>query len=285
MRYYFVLFPLVALLAAPPAAAASADTLANIKATKTLRLGHREQARPFSFARDGKSPDGYSVDLCLKVSEAIKQHLKLDKLTVKWVPVQASNRISLVQQGKIDLECGVTTVTLSRLEKVDFSNLIFVDGGTTMARKASEMHRLTDLDGRKVAVVKGTTTEDALRRGLPLRKISIEITEVADFDQGLKLLEQGTVDALAGDRSTLIGVGKASREPGQFALLDEDFSLEPIALMMRRGDPDFRLVVNRELSRLYRTGDVDEVFYKWFGQLGNPSILTKAMFYLNALHE
>lgn len=285
MRYCLVLFPLITLLAAPPAAAASSDTLAKIKATKTIRLGHREQARPFSFAREDKSPDGYSVDLCLKVTEAIKQHLKLDKLTAKWVPVQATNRISLVEQGKIDLECGVTTVTLSRLEKVDFSNLIFVDGGTTMVKKASEMHRLADLGGKKVAVVKGTTTEDALRRALPVRRISVETIEVPDFGQGLQLLEQGKVDALAGDRTTLVGVGDASRDPEQFALLDEDFSVEPIALMMRRGDPDFRLVVNRELSRLYRTGDVDEVFYKWFGQLGKPSILTKAMFYLNGLPE
>jgi glutamate/aspartate transport system substrate-binding protein len=282
-RYLF-LFPLLALLVAPAHAEAPKDTLANIKATKTINLGYREYARPYAFSNDARSPDGYSVDLCRKVVDSIKSSLKLDKLTVNWVPVTADNRIGLVQQGKIDLECGSTTVTLSRLEKVDFSNLIFVDGGTTMVKKSSGMARLADLNGKKVAVLAGTTTEDALRRGLPVRGIKVEIVVVPDFDAGMQQFSQGKVDALAGDRTTLIGVGRASRIADQISLLDEDFSVEPIALMMRR-DPDFRLAVNRELSRLYRTGDVDEIFYKWFGQLGKPSVLTKAMFYLNGLHE
>jgi ABC-type amino acid transport substrate-binding protein len=280
---YLILFPLLALLAAP-ASADGPDTLARIKATKTITFGYREFARPYAFTGDAKTPDGYSVDLCRKVADSIKSSLKLDQLAVNWVPVTAENRIEMVQHGKVDLECGSTTVTLSRLEKVDFSNLIFVDGGTAMAKKTSGMARLADLNGKKIAVVTGTTTEDALRRGLPVRKINVEIVPVTDFRQGLAQLEQGKVDALAGDRTTLIGVGGASKKPEQFSLLDEDFSVEPIALVMRR-DPDFRLAVNRELSRLYRTGDVDVIFYKWFGQLGKPSVLTKAMFYLNGLHD
>jgi ABC-type amino acid transport substrate-binding protein len=282
-RYLFLL-PLLALLVASAHAEAPKDTLANIKATKTINLGYREYARPYAFSNDAHSPDGYSVDLCRKVVDSIKSGLKLDKLAVNWVPVTADNRIGLVQQGKIDLECGSTTVTLSRLEKVDFSNLIFVDGGTAMVKKSSGMARLADLNGKKIAVLAGTTTEDVLRRGLPVRGIKVEIVVVPDFDVGMQQFSQGKVDALAGDRTTLTGVGRASRIADQVSLLDEDFSLEPIALMMRR-DPDFRLAVNRELSRLYRTGDVDQIFYKWFGQLGKPSILTKAMFYLNGLHE
>jgi ABC-type amino acid transport substrate-binding protein len=270
----------------PPALADSQPgTLDKIKSSGTLVLGHRESAASFSFRRTDGTPDGYSVDLCLKVAEGIKRQLKLDNLKIKWVQVSAEDRLAAVEKGTVDLECGVTTVTISRMERVDFSNLIFVDGGTMMVKKASGMLRLEDLKGKKVAVQPGTTTIDALRQSLPRRKVNVEIVSVPDLAQGLALLEQGKVDALAGDRTVLVGLGAASKNADQLSLLDEDFSFEPFAFMLRRGDADFRLAVNRELSALYRSGDVDEIFYRWFGTLGNPSVLTKAMFYLNAFQE
>jgi len=284
------LIALFSLLAATAAAAPAADnvpkgTLARIKATKTINLGHREQSRPFSFVGEDRKPAGYSVDLCLKVVDGIKQQLGLQQLKVNWVPLQSNDRVDAVADGKVDLVCGVTTVTLSRLERVEFSNYIYVDGGTTLVKKASGMQRLADLNGKKVAVQPGTTTIGALRQTLPRRKINVEVVEVPNLAQGMQLLEQGKVDALAADRTVLISTGNASREPKEWALLDEDFSLEPIALMMQRGDPGFRLAVNRELAKLYRSGDVDEIFFRWFGQLGKPSVLIQAMFYLNGLQD
>jgi ABC-type amino acid transport substrate-binding protein len=284
-RILIALFSLLAATAAGAAADAPKGTIARIKATHSIILGHREQARPFSFAGDDGKPAGYSVDLCLKVVEGLRQALHMRRIRVKWVPLQADNRVQAVAAGKVDLECGVTTVTLSRLERVDFSSYIYVDGGTALARKASGMHRLADLDGRTVAVQPGTTTLAALREALPRRRINVQVVEVPGLAQGMQLLEQGKVDALAADRTVLINTGNASREPGEWALLDEDFSLEPIALMMKRGDADFRLAVNRELAKLYRSGDVDEIFYRWFGQLGNPGVLLRAMFYLNGLQD
>ena len=279
----------LAALALTSATALAADapkgTISRIKATKTITLGHREQARPFSFVGEDGKPAGYSVDLCLRVVDGLREQLRLSQLKVKWVPLQADNRVAAVANGKVDLECGVTTVTLSRLARVDFSSYIYVDGGTAMAKKAAGLHRLADLDGKKVAVQPGTTTLRELREGLPRRRINVEVVEVADVARGIELLEQGKVDALAADRTVLIGTGNASREPAQWALLDEDFSMEPLALMMKRGDPDFRLAVNRELAKLYRTGDVDEIFYRWFGQLGNPGVLLRAMFYMNGLQD
>lgn len=286
-RSLIALFSLLAATAAaaPAAADVAKGTFARIKATKTINLGHREQSRPFSFVGEDRKPAGYSVDLCLKVVDGIKQQLGLQQLKVNWVPLQSNDRVDAVADGKVDLVCGVTTVTLSRLERVEFSNYIYVDGGTTLVRKSSGMQRLADLNGRKVAVQPGTTTIGALRQALPRRKINVEVVEVPNLAQGMQLLEQGKVDALAADRTVLIATGNASREPKEWTLLDEDFSLEPIALMMQRGDPAFRLAVNRELAKLYRSGDVDEIFFRWFGQLGKPSVLMQAMFYLNGLQD
>lgn len=285
MRHFFAAACILGFLIPPAMAGSQPGTLDKIKSSGTLVLGHRESAASFSFRQKDGTPAGYSVDLCLKVADGIKRQLKLDDLKIKWVQVTAEDRIAAVEKGVVDLECGVTTVTLSRMERVDFSNLIFVDGGTMLVKKASGMLRLEDLKGKKVAVQPGTTTLDALRQGLPRRKINVEIVTVPDLSQGLQLLEQGKVDALAADRTVLTGLGASSAGADQLSLLDEDFSLEPFALAMRRGDPDFRLAVNRQLAALYRSGNVDEIFYRWFGKLGNPSVLTKAMFYLNALQE
>jgi len=272
-------------LVTPALADSRESTLDKVKASGTLVLGHRESAASFSFKQKDGTPAGYSVDLCLKVADGIKRQLKLDALKVKWVQVTVEDRIAAVESGKIDLECGVTTATLSRMERVDFSNLIFVDGGTMLVKKSSGMLRLADVNGRKVAVQPATTTIEAMRNDLPRRRVNVEIVTVPNLEQGLLLLEQGKVDALAADRTVLVGLGASSKNPDQLSLLDEDFSFEPFAFMLRRGDTDFRLAVNRELSALYRSGDVDQIFYRWFGQLGNPSILTKAMFYLNAYRE
>lgn len=285
MRQLSAAFCVLTLLVTPALADSRENTLDRIKASGTLVLGHRDSAASFSFKQKDGTPAGYSVDLCLKVAEGIKRQLKLDSLKVKWVQVTVEDRIAAVESGKIDLECGVTTVTLSRMEHVDFSNLIFVDGGTMLVKKSSGMLRLADVSGKRVAVQPATTTIEALRNDLPRRRVNVEIVTVPNLEQGLLLLEQGKVDALAADRTVLVGLGASSKSADQLSLLDEDFSFEPFALMLRRGDADFRLAVNRELSALYRSGEVDQIFYRWFGQLGNPSILTKAMFYLNALRE
>lgn len=285
MRRILLALAALALTAPAPAADPPKSTIARIKATNTITLGHREQARPFSFNGEDGKPAGYSVDLCLKVVEGMRQALNLRRIKVKWVPLQADNRVQAVATGMVDMECGVTTVTLSRLERVDFSSFIYVDGGTALAKKEAGLHRLADLNGKKVAVQPGTTTIRELREGLPRRRINVEVVEVHNVAQGMQLLEQGKVDALAADRTVLIGTGNASKDPAKWALLDEDFSMEPLALMLKRGDPDFRLAVNRELAKLYRTGDVDEIFYRWFGQLGNPGVLLRAMFYMNGLQD
>lgn len=280
-----VLSTLLAVLAAG-AMAQPASTVQRVRETGTLLLGFRADAAPFAFQGPGGQPLGYSVDLCTRVAASLERGLKLDKpLVLKWVPVTAANRIAQVTSGAVDLECGTTTVTLGRQETVDFSSLIFVDGGAVLMRSADGAgKRLADLAGKNVGVMGGTTTETALRSALKDRLIAGQVVLVKDEQEGMAALAAGRIDGLAGDRLSLAGLAVRSRGEGQYVLSGDDFSVEPYALMLRR-DPAFRLAVNRALSQIYRSDALGEVYGRWFGGVGPPGPLLAAMYYLNAIGE
>jgi polar amino acid transport system substrate-binding protein/glutamate/aspartate transport system substrate-binding protein len=260
------------------------DTLKRIQDSKALMLGYRADAAPFAF-QDAGQPAGYSVDLCKRVVNGLERALKIDKLSVTWVPVTAANRITQVTSGAIDLECGTTTVTLARQEQVDFSNLIFVDGGAVLLRAADgEGKRLADLGGKTIGVMAGTTTETALRAALKDRLIDARVVIVKNEQDGLAALQAKRIDGLAGDRLSLAGLVVLADNSTAFALSGDDFSFEPYALMLRR-DPAFRLAVNRALSQIYRSDALGEVYGRWFGAIGQPGPLLAAMYYLNAFGE
>ena len=187
--------------------------------------------------------------------------------------------------GKIDIECGTTTIALSRMELVDFSVPIFVDGGSVLTRYDAKITRLADFDRKRVAVIPGTTTETALKRELAIVDAKAELVPVNDGAAGVSLLAAGKVDGYAGDRIVLISLRALSRDPSSLALLGADFSFEPYALVVRRDDPDFRLAVNRALVGLYRSGEIDTIFERWLGALGAPGPLLHSMFYLSTLPE
>lgn len=259
-------------------------TLKKIRDSGSISLGHRTDSAPFSFIGAERQPDGYSVDLCKRVVGALKERLKLADLKINWVPVTSASRIEDVTSGKVDLECGTTSTTLDRQEKVDFSNLIFVDGVGLMVRTGGGIQRVSDLAGRKVAVTYGSTTEAALRRALRDRMVNAEILGVKTEVEGLAAVEGGTVDAYANDRLILIGVARKAKDLKALSLVDEDLSFEPYALMMRR-DADFRLAVNRALSGVYRSAAIGEIYDRWFAGFGQPGNLLAAMYYLNAIPE
>ena len=284
MKRTLALLALCALLM-PAARAQDSATLKHIRDTKTLLLGYRADAPPFAFKDDSGAPIGYSVDLCKRIAAGIESALKLDKLELKWVPVTAGNRIQQVTSGAVDLECGTTTVTLGRQEQVDFSNLIFVDGGAVLLRGADGAgRRLSDLAGKTIGVMAGTTTETALRAALKDRLIDAKVAIVKDEPDGLASLVAGKIDGLAGDRISLAGLVVRANSGAQFAMSGDDFSFEPYGLMLRR-DPGFRLAVNRALSQVYRSDAIGEIYGRWFGALGKPGPLLTAMFYLNAFGE
>ena len=273
------------LVAAPSPAQDLQGTLKKIRDSGTITIGYREQSLPFSFRGDDGKPAGYSVDLCQRIATGIQQQLKLPKLDLKWVPVTPENRITSVVNGAIDLECGSTTSSLSRQEQVDFSHMTFVDGGSLLVKLGGSIATLQDLAGKKIGVVPGTTTDGAIRSVLQRVSVTAQIVTITDHRGGLAALESGAIDAYASDRVILIGLAATAKDPGQFAIAEQYLSYEPYAFMLRRGDAAFRLAVNRVLSSLYRSGDVLQIYGRWFGRLGPPSKIVLAMYALHALPE
>lgn len=259
--------------------------LSNIKNTGVIRLGYLAASPPFSFDTGGNNPAGFSVDLCQRAAEGIRTQLGLAALRIQWVKLDLSNRLAAVRDGKVDIECGTTTWTLSRQESVDFSLMTFVDGATVLVRSDSELTALDSLNGKRLAVVPGTTTEGALNGALRRRGMHASITSVNSHDEGLALLAAGKVDGYASDRLLLVELGLSSKGSSSFRVLDEDFSVEPYALTLPRGEPDLRLAVNRSLAELYRSMEIEPIFEKWLGALGRPSVLLSALYYLQSIPE
>jgi len=265
-------------------AAEAPDPLKKIKSTRTITLGYSETAVPFSFVGNDNRPQGYSVDLCKRIADGIQQQLGLTELKINWVKVDVATRILATVKGTVDIECGSTTHTLSREEQVDFSNMTFVDGGSFISKARNKLATIKELAGRKISVIPGTTTEKVLKAALDQAQVRAEIIPVQTHAEGFSSLREDRVDAYASDRMILIGLALNAIDAQSYRLSDEMFSYEPYALMMRR-DADFRLAVNRELARLYRSGDILNLYARWYGPLGEPSTLLKAMFFLNALPE
>jgi ABC-type amino acid transport substrate-binding protein len=276
---------LAALALAGPSLGQDLDgTLKKIKTSGTLTLGYRESAPPFSFPGPDRRPVGYSIDLCSHVASFIQQQLGIN-LKVNWVPVTAENRIDMVVQGKVDIECGTTTASLSRQERVDFSLMTFVDGGSLLTTTDTNLRGLADLAGKRVAVIPGTTTETALAKFLKEEFVTVEMVHVKNHVEGRAVLEKGSVDAFASDRGVLTGLAVTSKDPTRFVLANFLFSYEPYGFMLRRNDAAFRLAVNRALAGLYRSGGVTPIYERWFGTFGKPSPAMQAMYLLHGLPE
>jgi glutamate/aspartate transport system substrate-binding protein len=275
----------ILLLASPALAAEPEPTLKKIKRTNTIALGYRESSRPFSFVGDDGKPAGYSVDLCTRVAAAVGKELGLPSLQTKWVKLTVENRMPSVMNGAVDLECGSTTASLKRQEQVDFSLLTFVDGGSLLVTDSSNIVGVMSLIGKRVAVIPGTTTEKSLEEALKRHTVTATVVPVKDHAAGVAALDAGTADAYASDRVILIGIGRTSKDPAKLSLVDDMFSYEPYGLMMRRGDPAFRLSVNRALAGMYRSREVVPIFEKWFGSMSTAGHLIGAMYIINGLPE
>lgn len=282
-----VLAALVALVAIGPATAAElTGTLKKIKDSGTIVIGHRDESPPFSFIDANGKPAGYSIDLCNRVVQSVKQTLGLADLKVQYVPLAAGDRIPAVTGGKVDIECGNSTITLSRLEDVDFSNMTFITGASLLVKADSGINGVGDLSGKTVGVSAGTTTEKALEAKLKQAMVEAKVVKVKDHNEGIAMLESGEIDAYAGDQIVLIGLGRNVADPKTLALTPELFTYEPYGLMVRRDDADFRLAANRALVQLYRSGEIGQIYNKWFGDWGGrPSRLLLAMYALNSLPD
>ena len=250
---------------APASAQAPADTMARIHQTRTITLGVRESAWPFSFvdAQNGGKAAGYSVDLCLAVVEEIKSTLKLKDLDVKYRTVSGSERIPKLESGEIDLECGSTTNTKARQERVAFGPTMFVAGIRVLVPKGTKADSVQDLAGMAVAVSKGSTSEKLMAQ-LTVSEVKATVKVFDNNDDAFKALRAGTVKAFAQDDSLLLGL--ATRNKAQDALVLSNFvlSVEPYAIMARKNDTALMAVVDRTLGRLYASREIDPIYRKWF---------------------
>jgi ABC-type amino acid transport substrate-binding protein len=273
------------LLAFPFTASGEGTVLERIRESGIVTMGYIEGGAPFSFGGTDREPQGFTIDLCREVALGLRAQLKLAKLETRWVALTIQDRLDAVRTGRVDLECSTTTWTLSRQAAVDFSLITFVDGGSILSRGDANFRRLLDFDGKRVAVIARTTTEKALREALAQRLMKTDVVTVKTRSEGLELLDAGKVDGFASDRTTLIGLVVARDSPNTYRLLDEDFSVEPYALALRRDDHDFRLAVNRALARVYRSGRIASIYDRWLGRLGAPSALLSATYFVQSLDD
>jgi glutamate/aspartate transport system substrate-binding protein len=277
---------LCAALAASAAGAQALDGhLKKIADTKTITIAHRTDAAPFSFVDANNNVTGFSVDLCRRVVASLERQLKVDKLAVKYVPVTAQTRFDAIAKGQADMECGASTVTLSRMKTVDFSSFIFIETTGLMAKTSGNYNSLSDLAGKKIAVISGTTNERAVRAQLERRKMTATVVPVKSNEEGIAALESGAADAFASDALLLIGGVVKAKDPKALALLNDRLSYEPYGIVLPRGDYNFRLAINTALSQIYSSDQIDEVFSRWFSAFGKPTPLTEAVYILGAIPE
>lgn len=255
--------------AKPPAPAAQAapapiDTLRRIRETGTILIGVRESSVPFSYLDAQKQPQGYSVDLCVRVADAVKAELKLARLDIKFVPVTSSNRIPALLEGKIDLECGSTTNTRDRQKQVAFAYTTFVAGIKMLAKKASNVNSIDDLRGKSIVVTKGTTSEKMMKSMNDERLLKMTIIESPDHGESFKAVDDGKAVAFPMDDVLLYGLISKSRKPDDYAVVGKYLSVEPYAIMLRKDEPAFEKIVNRALIDLFQSGEIRRLYAKWF---------------------
>lgn len=282
--FALVVFTIVTV--APAVAAELTGTLAKIDSADEIVVGFADSAPPLSFIGKDGEPTGYSIDLCRRVIAAVKDRLGKPDLKVTFMPATVDTRVGLVADGTLDLECGTTTKTLSRLEKVDFTQLTFITGGSLLVRRGSGIVQLGDLAGRTVGVLEGTTTEAKLKEMLKDRLIDANVRAYDSHEAGMKAFDAKAIDGYAADQVILIGLGVTSAFPDELELLQELFSYEPLAFMVPRGDPAFKLVADRALSQIYRSDEIVTLYRKWFAGIpGGPPPLLVAAYRLNIIPD
>jgi glutamate/aspartate transport system substrate-binding protein len=245
-------------------AAERIDTLRRIRDTGTLTLGVREASVPFSFIDAQKQPQGYSIDLCLRIVDAIKAELKLSKLDVRFLPVTSSNRIDMVKDGKVDLECGSTTNTRERQKDVAFAYTTFVAGIKMLVKKSANIHDVDDLRGKTVVVTKGTTSETMLKRMNEERVLKLTILEAKDHHESFTAVATGNAVAFPMDDVLLYGLISKSDKPDEFAVVGKYLSVEPYGIMLRKDDPAFERLVDRTLNEMFQSGEARRIYARWF---------------------
>jgi len=260
---------LAAIVAAAPALAvdvAASPTLSKIKSSGTISIGHRTSSIPFSYYDANQKVIGFSQDICDRVIDAVKKETATPALQVRMVPVTSQNRISLVQNGTVDLECGVTTNLKSRQQQVAFSTTFFVAGTRLLVKKGSPVHDFADLSGKSVVTNAGTTSERILRKLNDEKQANITIQSAKDYGESFLILQSGRVAAFMMDDVLLSGARTLAPNPNDWVVVGTPQSFEAYAFMMRKDDPGFKQVVDGAISGLIRSGEINTLYAKWFSK-------------------
>jgi glutamate/aspartate transport system substrate-binding protein len=251
-----------AALAAP--AAAQEGTLKKIKDSGAITIGHRDASIPFSYLDDRQQPVGYSMDICARVVEAIKAELKMPKLDAKLQLVTSANRIPLLANGTIDLECGSTTNNLERQKQVWFAVTTFVTANRLVAKKSSNIQKLDDMKGKTLVSTAGTTNLKQVTELNAARNLGMNVVSANGHSESFLMVESGRAVAFAMDDILLAGLVANSKSPADYAITQEALSVEPYGMMVRKDDTAFKKVVDNAIIALFKSGEIARIYDKWF---------------------
>jgi glutamate/aspartate transport system substrate-binding protein len=242
-------------------------TLKKIKETGVINIGYRDSSIPFSYLDDNQKPIGFAIDICLKIVEAVKQELKLDKLTTEFNPVTSSGRIPLLANGTIDLECGSTTNNFDRLKQVAFTNTYFLTATRFISKKSSHLNSIDDLKGKTVASTSGTNNIKQLTEANAARNLGINIVPAKEHAESFLLVETDRAVAAVLDDILLASFAASAKDPDAYVISTDAFAKpEPYGIMLRKDDPAFKKVVDDATAALYQSAEGQKLYEKWFLQ-------------------
>ena len=240
---------------------------------------------PFSFANDKNLPDGFAIDLCKRVVNSIERQLNILGLKINWVPVTVQTRFEAVAKGHADMECGSSTMTLTRMKEVDFSSVIFVETTGLLTKATSGVRSISDMSGKKSRSSPAPPTSARSTRSSSAGSSNATVLPFKSRDEALAALEEGKADVFASDKLLLVGAATKAKDPRVLTMLADQLSMEPYGIVLPRGDAALRLAVNTGLAQIYGGDEIVEIFRRWFGSLGRPSAILEAAYNLGAIPE
>ena len=252
------------LIATGSIAYAQEGTLKKVKDSGTITLGVRDASIPFSYLDDNQKPIGYSIDLCMKIVDAVKAELKSPNLNVVLQPVTSATRIPLMANGTIDLECGSTTNNLERQQQVSFVDTTFVTANRLMSKKASNIAKLEDLKGKMLVSTSGTSNLKQVTQLNGNKSLGINIVTANDHTNAFQMVETDRAAAFAMDDILLYSLVAQSRAPATYVISSEALSTEPYGIMLRKGDAEFKKVADNAIDAVFKSGEINRVYTKWF---------------------
>jgi glutamate/aspartate transport system substrate-binding protein len=245
-------------------AAAQEGTLKKVKDSGSITIGHRDSSDPFSYYDDKQQPVGYAIDLCMRIVDAVKTELKLPKLDIKYQLVTSANRIPLMANGTIDLECGSTTNNVARQEQVWFTITHFVTANRYLTKKASNIKSLADLKGKTIVSTSGTTNIKQITEINAAQNLGMNIVAANGHAESFQMVETGRAVAFVMDDILLASHAAKARSPADYTISSEALSVEPYGIMLRKGDTAFKKVVDAAMVNIYKSGQINAIYDKWF---------------------